>query len=627
MTILTWLAVYSLVWGGLIWAAGRLLQGSADVSGRARQWMWRGATVLLIAPWVAAPVVAAAGWGLAPSESAAPASGATLATLAIDKFTGEQLLDFTGAPAPAQIDLDLTQILLLVLAAGWIVRFVLAQYAGKSLLGVVAASRPAEPGRATAALRVWSQKLGMKRAPRLRIVSAKVSPFSFGVLRPTICLPEGLEDELSREALDLVVGHECLHVARGDGWRRPLERITADVMWFNPAAWMIRRELDVARELACDEGMVELSSARTAYARTLRDVAGFSAGLSHAAPAASMSLAGGRSLMLRVKRTLGSAKRKPARAAIAAAVLMGLIGAPMAVAQVIMVIPAPPAPPAPPAVPAAPEAPAAAAIDADGSVRTTFAGKITSITGGAQNGFNVRLEGKGDEGTPCVADMIGLVSINVAKGDQVAENALIGKRVEGRKLRVSVTCTGEGVEHSSLAIPPAIPTPPAAPEAPVELAQLATPSVNANPSVNAKPNVNAQPNISVNPNLRLKPVPAPAPLASPAPPAPMAPMAPQATPLTPAPPVPMAPVGALSPAPPAPIAPMAPVSGSLSPVAPVAPVAPVSAAPAPPAAPAPAAPAAPASWSTMVAPADAAGPVIVVDAAKPVMTTVFVTAG
>ena len=36
-----------------------------------------------------------------------------------------------------------------------------------------------------------------------------------------------------------------------------LERITADIMWFNPAVWLIRRELDVARELACDEGVVE----------------------------------------------------------------------------------------------------------------------------------------------------------------------------------------------------------------------------------------------------------------------------------------------------------------------------------------------------------------------------------
>jgi len=568
MTIFTWLAVYSLVWGGLIWAAGRLLQGSADVSGRARQWIWRGATVLLIAPWVAAPVVAAMGWGLAPSASAAPEAGATLATLTVDTFTGEQLLDFTGAPAPATIDLDMTQILLLVLAAGWIVRFVLAQYAGKSLLGVVANSRAAEPGQATAALMAWSKRLGMKRVPRLRIVSAKVSPFSFGVLRPTICLPEGLEDELSRKALHLVVGHECLHVARGDGWRRPLERITADVMWFNPAAWLIRRELDVARELACDEGMVELSAARTAYARTLRDVAGFSAGLSHAAPAASMSLAGGRSLVLRVKRTLGSAKRKPARAAVAAAVLMGLLGAPMAVAQVIMVIPAPPAPPAPPVAPAAPQGPAAAAIDEDGSVRSTFAGKITVVNGGAQNGYNVRLEGD-VEGSPCVADMNGLVSITVAKGDQVAEGALIGKRQAGRNLRVSVSCTNglEGKEHSSLAIPPA---PPAPVVAPVELAQLAVPAPR--PSVNVNPHVNANPNVSVSANVHLTPAPAPAPLASPAPPAPIAPMAPQAMPLAPAPPAPMAPLsGSLSPVAPAP--PAAPVSMA-SPVAPVAPVQP-----------------------------------------------------
>ncbi len=539
MTILTWLAVYSLVWGGLIWAAGRLLQGSADVSGRARQWIWRGATVLLVAPWVAAPVVAAAGWGLATGERVeAPAAGAALATLAIDKFTGEQLLDFTGAPAPAQIDLDLTSMVLLVLAAGWIVRFVLAQYAGKTLMGVVAASRAAEPGRATVALQAWSKRLGMKRTPRLRIVSAKVSPFSFGVLRPTICLPEGLEDQLSREALDLVVGHECLHVARGDGWRRPLERVTADVMWFNPAAWLIRRELDVAREVACDEGIVELSSARTAYARTLRDVAGFSAGLSHAAPAASMSLAGGRSLMLRVKRTLGSAKRKPARAAVAAAVMMGVIGAPLAVAQVAFVIPAPSTPPAPPAPP---EAPAAAGIDADGSVRSTFAGKITAITGGAQNGFNVRLEGKSDEGAPCVADMNGLVSVAVTKGQAIAENGLIGKRQSGRNLRVSVQCTDDSgsTERSSLAVPPAPPAPPV-----VEMAQLAAPAPKALPAPAAAPAPAPLPAIPLSP---LPPVPSPSGVAPPAPPAPLSP--PAAAPA----PSPLAPLAPVSP--PAPLSP------------------------------------------------------------------------
>lgn len=591
MTILAWLAISSLVWGAVIWSVGRVLQRSGDVSGRARQWIWRGATVLLVAPWIAAPLVAALGWGLAPSDavmvSAAPT---TLATLPMDEFTGEMLLDFTGAPAPAAIVLDLTQMLLMVLAGGWIVRFVLAQYAAKSLLGIVAVSRLAEKGAATVALAAWTKRLGLRRAPRLRIVNEAVSPFSFGIFRPVICLPEGLEDKLSREALTLVIGHECLHVARGDGWWRPLERIAADVMWFNPAAWLIRRELDVARELACDEGMVELSSARQAYARTLRDVAGFSAGLSHAAPAASMSLAGGRSLMLRVTRTLSLAKRKPARSAVVAAIMLGLVGAPMAVAQVMMVMPAPPAPPAPPAAPVAPQAPAAAEIDEDGSVRATFAGRITLINGGKQNGYNVRLEGE-SEGSPCVADLNGLVSIAVAKGDAVAEHGLIGKRESGRNLRVSVTCTDgrEGKEHSSLAIPPA----PAAPAAPamaaVEIAELAGPP---QPRPTPRPNANPNPNPNANPNPNPSPNPSPAPKAQlvPAPPAPPAPMAPMATPAPPAPPVPMAPQATpLSPLP----------RAKLSPVSDVAPVSPV----------APAAPAEPATLAEPVAPVEPADPV------------------
>ncbi len=260
--------------------------------------------------------------------------------------------------------LNWAELAVVALIIGWVVRWVAAQLAFRSLLGIINKSRAAEPGPATMALAGWSQRLGLRRTPRLRIVEASVSPFSCGVFRPVIYLPEGIEDQLSTEALDLVVGHETLHIARGDGWRRPLERITADVFWFNPFAWLVRRELDMARELACDEGVVELSSARHAYARTLRDVAGFSAGLSHALPAASMSLAGGRSLVLRVTRTLAFAKRKPARSAVIAACALGLIGAPIAVAQVMLATPAPPPPPAVPAPPAPPAPEAIAALEA-----------------------------------------------------------------------------------------------------------------------------------------------------------------------------------------------------------------------------------------------------------------------
>ena len=339
MLLISFLLVSSIIWGGLIWLCARALQRS-NVSGRARQWIWRGATLLLIAPWLSAPFVVAFGWGLAPNP-AHNAVEAMPASFLVEPEMLSPVAQATGLPvAAAPVSIDPVQMILLVLAAGWVVRFVIAQLAARSLLGVVQYANQAGAGLARNALHTWSRRLGMRKMPRLLVVAENVSPFSFGVLRPTICLPEGLEQRLKPEALDLVIAHECTHVARGDGWLRPLERVAADVLWFNPFAWAIRRELDVARELACDEAVIEHARDRRIYARTLRDIAGFTACLPVAVPAASMSLAGG-SLMLRVTRTLGLSNRKPARLALASACALAVMGAPLAVAQVMFATPAP----------------------------------------------------------------------------------------------------------------------------------------------------------------------------------------------------------------------------------------------------------------------------------------------
>ncbi len=498
MTILTWLAVSSLVWGAVLWLAAFLLQRSGDVSGRARQWIWRGATALLIAPWIAAPLVSAFGLGLAPRETPV-AEPVFTTTLPMVEFTGEGMGSALPDPVVTTADLDLAQIFLIVVAVGWIARFVSAQLAARSLFGIVNMSRPAESGAAMQSLKVWSQRLGLRRAPRLLVTEASVSPFSFGVLRQTVCIPEGLEGRLRREALDLVIGHECLHVARGDGWRRPLERIAADVFWFNPFAWLMRRELDMARELACDEGVVQLSDARHAYARTLRDVAGFSTGLSLAAPAASMSLAGGgRSLMLRVTRTLALAKRKPARAAMIAACVAGLIAVPIAVAQVALAVPRAPealealeplealaAPEAPepleplaaleaPEAPETPEPPVVEQqvyVSPDGMVRASFPARVVWIGGDATNGYAVKLVQAANASTTgmCTAELEGLGALKVAKEQVVAEGAVIALRGDHKRVSFQVSCSDEDGDQIA-PVAPVPPVPAVAPTAPTPLA-------------------------------------------------------------------------------------------------------------------------------------------------------------
>lgn len=531
----------SFVWGGLIWLCARALQRN-NVSGRARQGIWRGAALLLIAPWLAAPAVAAFGWGLAPHEPAATTEAA-FTTFQMNPEVISPLVEGVGATtSAAPITLDPMQIVLIVLAIGWVARFVMAQLAAKSLLGILQFARDASPGAMRNAVNAWSRRLGMKRPPRLRIVGERISPFSFGVVRPTVCLPEGLEDRLRPEALDMVIAHECTHVARGDGWLRPLERVTADLLWFNPFAWAIRRELDVARELACDEAVVNVARDRKIYARTLRDIAGYSAGLPAAVPAASMSLAGG-DMLLRVSRTLGLADRKPARIVLVSACVLALVGAPLAVAQVMLVTPAPEAPPIPaPPAPPAPPSPGAAIFNTnDGAVRASFAATVVATGGNAAKGYTVRLEGAGAE-AGCFAEMKGLGSLAVVQGQTVPKGGLVGQRPPSGAMTFDSSCVSGD--------PGAMPAPPAPPSPAALVAPIPSPAPmvqvvdRANPRVALVPT--PQPLATLN---ALDQPPPPAPVAPVAPVQPASPIAPPAAVRAPPPPAPPAPVVRLSGAP------------------------------------------------------------------------------
>ncbi|HVY88113.1 MAG TPA: peptidoglycan DD-metalloendopeptidase family protein [Hyphomonadaceae bacterium] len=523
MTILTWLVSTSLAWGAVLCFAGWVLQRS-NVSGAARQWIWRCAAILLVAPWLATPLVFAFGWGLAPAP-------VTPTLLPIDDIPagGAEISSDLSAPVSvtSNSSLSLSDTLLVIIAGGWIVRFVLAQLAMRQLGGILANSEPAEQGVARSALGAWTHRLGLRRSPQLRIVADKLSPFSFGILRPVICLPEGMERRLDTPSLDLVIGHECMHVRRGDGWLRPLERVFADVFWFNPFAWLIRREIDFARELACDEAVVRITSAERAYARTLRNVAGMTVGLLSSTPAASMSLAGGsRALVKRVGHTLQLAKRKPARAALIAAALLGLIGAPIAVAQVAFAIPAPEAPPAPPAPPAPlpptaplappapptpdfapipqppPTPPAPPAPKAGDIIRSWFPGIVEEVTS-TPDGFQVFMsqtaDVKGQHG--CTMRLTGMARANVKQGQKVSKGDALA--TAGRRSSTDISCAfnqasndlagkpgyhGYSYSYGDVPAPPAppaLPTPKAFAAPPAPAAPPAWPAPEARPTPRA----------------------------------------------------------------------------------------------------------------------------------------------
>ncbi len=78
------------------------------------------------------------------------------------------------------------------------------------------------------------------------------SPALYGLLHPTLLLPEGMATALGTENLRYVFLHELAHVQRRDIWVNWWTTLLRAIHWFNPLVWYAFRRMRTDQELACD---------------------------------------------------------------------------------------------------------------------------------------------------------------------------------------------------------------------------------------------------------------------------------------------------------------------------------------------------------------------------------------
>lgn len=110
--------------------------------------------------------------------------------------------------------------------------------------------------------------LGIKRAVKLTLGPANMSPMTFGVLWPIISIPGQIIHE--PKTLRVALMHELVHIKRWDfGWSL-LAKLTLVVFGFHPLVRYIGRQMTVYREVSCDhETLRNISVHPPAYARML----------------------------------------------------------------------------------------------------------------------------------------------------------------------------------------------------------------------------------------------------------------------------------------------------------------------------------------------------------------------
>lgn len=177
----------------------------------------------------------------------------------------------------------------------------------------------------------WSAAEKGGRDVRLCICDRIDVPVAVGLFDSMILIPQHLLESLSQEEMDQIMLHELAHLRRADDWTNGVQRVIQALFFFNPAVLYIAQQLDVEREVACDDWVVHETREVRPYATCLTKMAEVTA-WPHRALAAPGVFVTRRGLSVRVERLLRAGRNVrtsvafgPAGGAVAALVVLFFI--------------------------------------------------------------------------------------------------------------------------------------------------------------------------------------------------------------------------------------------------------------------------------------------------------------
>ena len=157
----------------------------------------------------------------------------------------------------------------------WLTILYLAGAAALALLFLVSCRRSVRVFRTALplthpAVNQWRGQIPALRGVPIRRCDRIRSPLTYGLIRPVVLLPKGMDCDDTRE-LGYVLLHEGAHIRHRDAWWKLLLAAALCVHWFNPLVWCMYVCANRDLERCCDESVVRACGleARSEYALTL----------------------------------------------------------------------------------------------------------------------------------------------------------------------------------------------------------------------------------------------------------------------------------------------------------------------------------------------------------------------
>jgi GWxTD domain-containing protein len=137
------------------------------------------------------------------------------------------------------------------------------------IAGMVRRASLSTEGPAIAALRKAGGALIVQKHLPVVVSTTAMEPGLFGILRPALVLPSGLDTRLTAIQLETVMTHELWHLRRRDNLWAAMHAAVQTIFWFHPLVWWLTSRLVDERERACDEAVLESNLEAEAYAEAM----------------------------------------------------------------------------------------------------------------------------------------------------------------------------------------------------------------------------------------------------------------------------------------------------------------------------------------------------------------------
>jgi bla regulator protein BlaR1 len=112
-------------------------------------------------------------------------------------------------------------------------------------------------------------KLRLKKKVKFYVSDRVNVPLVIGFLKPVVLFPITFVSNLDSKQVEAILIHELSHIRRNDYLMNILKTAIETVLFFNPFVWLTSRFIQIERENACDDIVVEHTNSPVAYAHVL----------------------------------------------------------------------------------------------------------------------------------------------------------------------------------------------------------------------------------------------------------------------------------------------------------------------------------------------------------------------